>query len=65
MDYNKEDGVLVTKTKLARRLVRLGYKIKDLPPRRLKDGTIDHSRTAYVFFYTDDINKVIDIYKND
>lgn len=40
---------LVFKVSIARKLVRMGYRIVDLKPSRTKDGETDFDKTIYVF----------------
>ena len=40
---------LVFKVNIARKLVRMGYRIVDLKPAKTKDGKVDFSKTIFVF----------------
>ena len=40
---------LVFKVNIARKLVRMGYRIVDLKPAKTKDGKTDFSKSIYVF----------------
>jgi hypothetical protein len=46
---NLNNDQLVVKGDLARKLLKLGYKIKDLKPKRNEDGTYDFTRSIFVF----------------
>ena len=40
---------LVFKVNIARKLVRMGYRIVDLKPAKTKDGKTDFNKSIYVF----------------
>ena len=40
---------LVFKTNVARKLLKMGYRIVDLKPSRTRDGEPDFSRSIFVF----------------
>ena len=51
---------LVFKTNIARKLLRMGYRIVDLKPYKNDEGEFDFTRSIYVFADEDDIDKEID-----
>lgn len=51
--------VLVIKHSLAKLLLREGYSIKDLVPKKNIDGSTDYTRSAYVFEWKEGIEESI------
>lgn len=56
---NNNDGVLVIKHSLAKKLLREGFIIKDLAVKKNQDGTEDYTRSVYVFDKQDGIYEAI------
>ena len=54
-----QDVRIVIKPSVARKLLRMGYKIIDVRPQRQLDGSVDYTRCVFVFEYQDDIDKYI------
>lgn len=52
-------GVLVIKHSLAKLLLREGYVIKDLVPKKNTDGITDYTRSAYIFEWKEGIEETI------
>lgn len=50
---------LVFKTNIARKLLRMGYRIVDLKPYKNENGEFDFTRSIYVFADENDIDKEI------
>lgn len=50
---------LVFKTSIARKLLRMGYKIVDLKPYKNDKGELDFTRSIYVFADEDNIDEEI------
>lgn len=44
-----KDGILVVKHSLAKKLLKEGFTIVDLVPKKNPDGTFDYSRSCYIF----------------
>ena len=60
-----KNSVIVIKHKLARNLLKEGYKIIDLVPKRNKeDNSTDITRAVYVFEYKEGIDKAIERLKD-
>ena len=51
---------LVFKVNVARKLVRMGYRIIDLKPSKTKDGQIDFSKSIFVFADENNIEEEIE-----
>lgn len=54
---------LVVKGDLARKLLKQGYEIKDLKPKKNQDGTYDYTRSIFVFKWKDGLLEAIDFFK--
>lgn len=50
---------LVFKTNIARRLLKMGYRIVDLKPSKTRDGKKDFSKSIYVFADENNIEEAI------
>lgn len=50
---------LVFKTNIARKLLKMGYRIVDLKPYKNETGDFDFTRSIYVFADENDIDKEI------
>ena len=51
---------LVFKTNIARRLLKMGYRIVDLKPSKTRDGQKDFSKSIYVFADENNIEEAIE-----
>ena len=51
---------LVFKTNIARRLLKMGYRIVDLKPSKTRDGKKDFSKSIYVFADENNIEEAIE-----
>lgn len=51
---------LVFKVNIARKLVRMGYRIVDLKPAKTKDGKPDFNKSIYVFVDENNIAEEIE-----
>ena len=51
---------LVFKVSIARKLVKMGYRIVDLKPAKSKDGNVDFMKTIYVFADENNIEDAIE-----
>ena len=56
---------LVFKVNIARKLVRMGYRIVDLKPAKTKDGKIDFNKSIYVFADENNIAEEIEKLTNN
>lgn len=56
---NYSETRIVYKGSIARKLLKLGYKIVDIRPRKQKDGSINYKETVFVFEYADRIDEKI------
>jgi hypothetical protein len=54
---------LVIKGDLARKLLKHGYTIKDLKPKRNEDGTYDFTRSIFVFQWKEGLLEAIESLK--
>ena len=52
--------VMVIKHSLAKQLLKEGYQIVDLLPKKNQDGSIDYTRSVYIFKYQSGIEETID-----
>jgi hypothetical protein len=61
-----EEGTarLVIQPSIARKLLKLGYKIIDIKPQKQIDGTTDFTRCVFLFEKQDGIDKDIGIIKS-
>jgi len=55
----QNDNRLIIQPSIARKLLKLGYQIIDLKPQRQTDGSVDYTRTVFLFAYKDGIDKSI------
>lgn len=53
-------GILVIKGDLAKKLLALNYTIIDLMPKKELDGTFDYTRSVFIFKNENNILEVID-----
>lgn len=51
---------LVFKVNVARKLVRMGYRIVDLKPSKMKDGQTDFNKSIFVFADENNIEEEIE-----
>lgn len=58
--YNDQ---LVIKGDLARKLLKRGYEIKDLKPKKNLDGTYDYTRSIFVFKWKEGLLEAIESLK--
>ena len=52
--------VMVIRHSLAKQLLKEGYQIVDLLPKKNQDGSIDYTRSVYLFKYQSGIEETID-----
>jgi predicted CoA-binding protein len=55
---------LVIQPSIARKLLKLGYKIIDIKPQKQTDGTTDFTRCVFLFEKVDGLDKEIEILKS-
>ena len=61
---NKQcEDVLVVKGDLARKLLKRGFVISDLKPKRNLDGTMDFTRSIFVFKGQEGLDEAINLLK--
>lgn len=54
------NDVLVIKGDIARKLLKKGFVINDLKPKKELDGTYDYTRSVFLFKYDDGILEAIE-----
>ena len=55
---------MVIQPSIARKLLKLGYKIIDIKPQKQTDGTTDFTRCVFLFEMTDGLDRDIGILKS-
>jgi hypothetical protein len=55
-----EKNQIVIKASIARKLLRMGFKIVDVKPQKQEDGTTDFTRCVFVFEAKDGLRKAIE-----
>ena len=55
---------LIIQPSTARKLLKLGYQIIDLKPQKQTDGSVDYTRTVFLFAFKDGIDKDIQEIRN-
>lgn len=58
-EYQMEADQVVIKPAITRKLLRMGYIIKDVKPQRQMDGNIDYTRCVFVFKGKHGLNEAI------
>jgi len=54
------NDVLVIKGDIARKLLKKGFTIKDIKPKKELDGTYDYTRSVFLFKHEDGILEAIE-----
>jgi hypothetical protein len=50
---------IVIKGSIARKLIHMGFTIKDIMPQKQSDGTIDFTRNAFLFKAQEGLDKAV------
>jgi hypothetical protein len=58
MNMNTEPKIVI-KPSIARKLLKLGYKIIDIKPKKDENGDTDFTRCVFLFEYTDELESKI------